>query len=197
MKKYYILLSLGLFLIIFTYLSRIYTQSNNLSTLDSLETSIIHSKEFKENKSLSSLALINKEPQQLSKDYLGIIKIQKLNLKLPLIESATIENLKKGVCHITSSKSIGSNGNCVIAGHRSYSLAKYFDDLDELAINDIVEIETFENNYSYKVFDKKVIEETELNYDSNFDNNQSYLTLMTCHPKIYLNKRLLIICKKN
>lgn len=67
---------------------------------------------------------------------IGILEIDKIDAKLPVTEGATVAQLKVSEGWLTQTARIGSVGNAVIAGHRSYQYGRHFNRLGELVIGD-------------------------------------------------------------
>jgi sortase A len=84
----------------------------------------------------------------------GILEIEKINLKLPVLLGATRENLKISLASVDYTGKPGQIGNYVIAGHRSRTYGRNFNRLDELEAGDIIEMNVGKNKYRYTVVDK-------------------------------------------
>ena len=94
--------------------------------------------------------------------------------------------LSKGVGQTTKSSLPGEEGLTILSGHN----AGLFNELFDLSKNDEVTIETVYGRFKYKVLDKKVINDTDVDeIYKDYD-----LVLYTCYPNdnIYGNKRLVI-----
>lgn len=122
---------------------------------------------------------------------LGRMLIEKINVDIPIVEGASAENLEISLGHLPGSSLIGEIGNTAIAGHRSHSYGYYFNRLDEMDVNDVIIIDTGEKTYKYIVYEKKVVEPTDLSV-LNRSKKHSILTLITCHP-LYSSKQRLIV----
>ncbi|OQB06361.1 MAG: Sortase family protein [bacterium ADurb.Bin212] len=108
--------------------------------------------------------------------------------------------LEKGVAHLKGSALPGKNGNVFIFGHSSYDVEKagqykeVFAKLDQLANGDVVEIQSQEARYTYKVIDKKIVNPNDVSVaGQNFSLKQ--LTLMTCWPIGSTEKRLVVVAE--
>lgn len=124
------------------------------------------------------------------KDVIGIITIPKINLEAAICEGIEIENLKYAVGHFPGTPLPEQKGNFCIAGHRSYTYGEFFNRLDELEIGDEIIVKTKTNEYKYKVYEKKVVEPSEI---SVLDNTKSsIITLVTCTPIRIATHRLII-----
>lgn len=71
-------------------------------------------------------------------DIIGIIEIQKLNLRYPILSETTDEFLKIAPCKFHGPE-INTNGNFCIAGH-NYDNGDFFSDIHLLGKNDVIDI---------------------------------------------------------
>lgn len=125
------------------------------------------------------------------KDVIGIINIDKINIKLPIKSYFNEEEFKSYAGHLPGTAKPGELGNCVIAGHRARTRGRLFNRLDELVIGDKILITFNSKIFEYKVIDIKIVEPTDISVLKVSD-NESILTLITCHP-IRTNTHRLII----
>ncbi len=132
-----------------------------------------------------------KEIQLKKAGVLGIIKIDKIKLKLPILEGATEKNLKKGAARIKGTSAIGEVGNVALAGHRSHTNGRFFNRLDELEVGDQIVIETDNKTYYYKIYKKIIVEPEDISV-LDHNNKDHILTLVTCHPLYKATERLII-----
>ena len=114
-----------------------------------------------------------------SGDVIGLIEIEALELKYPIVEGADSKQLAYGIGHIPDTAGIGSRGNCVLAGHRGSRYGTYFKYLNRLTEGDVVKITDKEGNvHLYEVVSSEVVGP----YD-NFvkaQGDKTELTLLTC-----------------
>ncbi len=113
---------------------------------------------------------------------IGIIQIEKIDLKFPIMEGTVAKVLNSGIGHITETAAIGTNGNCVLCGHHGSRYGTFFNRLTELAKGDEVEILDKEGNiHTYEVVDMF----TTHPYDNSIktQNDSEELTLFTCASK--------------
>lgn len=66
----------------------------------------------------------------------GILSISKIDARLPVTAGVSEEQLKISEGWVMQTAMIGSEGNAVIAGHRSYTYGKHFNRLGELEAGD-------------------------------------------------------------
>lgn len=121
----------------------------------------------------------------------GILKIDKINLKLPVLSGATQKNMRRSLASIENTGRPGEIGNYAVAGHRSRTYGRNFNRLDEIEIGDIIELNTNGGKFKYTVVEKLYVkpEETWVLEGNNKDRE---ITLITCHPMINPTHRLII-----
>lgn len=68
-----------------------------------------------------------------SGNVIGLIEIEALDLKYPIVEGADSKQLAYGIGHISDTAAVGSMGNCVLAGHRGSRYGTYFKYLNRLS----------------------------------------------------------------
>ena len=126
---------------------------------------------------------------------IGIVEIQAIELKLPIVEGVENSKLKVAVGHLPSSVQVGEEGNYIIAGHRNYTYGEMFNRLNEVKVGDIIHIKIIDGTvYEYKVYAITVVEPgSESLFDSN--DGQHKLTLLTCTPVRKATHRLLIMAE--
>ncbi len=122
---------------------------------------------------------------------LGVIKIKKIKVSVPIVEGVKNSNLRAGVGHMPGSAGLGQPGNCALAGHRSYTFGRYFNRLDEINIGDEFILMTKDREYKYIVFDKKVVLPTDVSVLKG-SKDESIATLITCTPIYVATHRLII-----
>lgn len=138
----------------------------------------------------------SKEPVEISDgDVIGLLEIPRLDLKTPVVEGASQENIEHAVGHLPSSGSIKNLGeihsNFAIAGHRTATYGKFFNRLDEMEVGDELILSARGSVYTYIVSEKKIIAPTEVEVTYPVK-DKSLITLITCHP-MYSNKQRLIV----
>ena len=129
------------------------------------------------------------EPDFLLSDYgidsaiLGYITIPKIDIKLPIYNGASKENMAKGAAYLanTSLPVGGDNTNCVIAAHTRYKGIHMFKRITELKTGDEIYITNFWETLVYKVCETKVIDPKD-SQNIYIQADRSLVTLSTCHP---------------
>ncbi len=114
-----------------------------------------------------------------SGDVIGLIEIEALERKYPVVEGANSKQLAYGIGHIPDTAAIGSKGNCVLAGHRGSRYGTYFKYLNRLSAGDTVKVMDKEGNvYLYEVVSWEVVGP----YDNSVKAQgiETELTLLTC-----------------
>lgn len=125
---------------------------------------------------------------------IGIVKIPKIKVNLPILEGATTRNMKVGAGWLPETSKLGEVGNTALAAHRSYTYGRFFNRLDELEIGDEIIIEANGREYLYTVFNKVVVEPTDRSVLAR-NKTDSILTLITCTPIKVATHRLIIQAK--
>ena len=119
----------------------------------------------------------------LDSDILGYITIPAIDIKLPIYNGASKENMAKGAAYLahTSLPVGGENTNCVIAAHTRYKSIYMFKRITELNVGDKIYITNFWETIVYQVVETKVIDPND-SQNIYIKANRSLITLSTCHP---------------
>lgn len=125
---------------------------------------------------------------------IGIMSIPKIELKTPIAEGADLDILKYAVGRMKSTGKLCEIGNAAVAGHRSHSFGVYFNRLDELAIGDVITVETKDKSLDYIVYDKLLVKPDEVSVLKG-SSKEKILTLITCDPVYNPTHRLIIHAK--
>ncbi|USG66610.1 class D sortase [Brevibacillus ruminantium] len=121
----------------------------------------------------------------------GILMIEKINLKLPILHGATDKNMKTTVASIANTGKAGEIGNYAIAGHRNYTYGRNFNRLDELEQSDTIIVDSGEGQFEYTVTEKLYVKPEEV-WVLEANNVDREITLITCHPMENPTHRLII-----
>ncbi|MCY6371369.1 class D sortase [Clostridium ganghwense] len=137
--------------------------------------------------------LKNEENKKIQKIYedATILKIDKINLYMPILEGETKENLRTTVCHMKNTGKLGEVGNYAIAGHRCYSYGRHFNRLDEVEVGDELIVFSMDKEYKYKVFKKFIVKPEEVGVLEG-NGKDKMITLITCTPIRVATHRLII-----
>ena len=119
----------------------------------------------------------------IDSDILGYITIPAIDIKLPVYNGASEENMAKGAAYLanTSLPVGGENTNCVIAAHTRYKGIHMFKRITELNVGDEIHITNFWETLVYKVVETKVIDPMD-SQNIYIKAGKSLVTLSTCHP---------------
>ena len=109
---------------------------------------------------------------------IGILKIDKLGLSLPLYHGDNLKILRHGVGHYAGSYFPGENGSIIIAGHNQKGT---FEKLPELVEGDQIVIEANYGTFTYEVESYKVVSEDDLDAWP-IQKDRELLILYTCWP---------------
>ena len=127
-------------------------------------------------------------------DALAVIRIDKLDILLPIYPSTREKYLRDGVGIIeTTDKPMSEAGTtCALAGHRGgYNEDDSFLHIDKLEEGDEIKITSAEEVLTYKVYEKEIIKPDDWS-KFNREEEKTKLVLMTCHPYPYDYERLLV-----
>lgn len=112
-------------------------------------------------------------------DVIGIIEIEAIGIRYPIVEGSGKSELAYAIGHISETAAIGEKGNCVLAGHNGSRNGAFFTDLNQIRVGDVV-ILTDKNGmeHEYELSKTFVIEP----YDNSIKNqmNNEEVTLLTC-----------------
>lgn len=122
---------------------------------------------------------------------LGIIEIKKIGVKLPILEGASLKNMKIAAGHITGTAFPGEAGNAAIAAHRSWTYGKMFNRLNEVKNGDEIVIQDKGHLYKYRVFNRMVVKPSNTSVLVGKPSERR-LTLITCTPLKTATHRLII-----
>lgn len=128
----------------------------------------------------------------------GVLRVPKMsNLEMPIFLGASKNNMSNGAAQLgqTSTPIGGNNTNCVLAGHRGWNGARYFLDIEQMEIGDMVYIENLWDTLSYKVSDIKIIYPDDID-EILIQKNKDMVTLITCHPYWASTYRYAVFCTR-
>lgn len=113
----------------------------------------------------------------ITEEIIGVLEIEKLEVKAPIKEGTNQEVLKYAIGHFEESDIW--NGNVALASHNRGSYAHYFKDIDKLENGDQLTYITSFGTRTYSVVEKVKISET--NWNKVLENiEENTLTLVTC-----------------
>jgi len=117
---------------------------------------------------------------------LGILTINKINLELPVLQSATPANLRIGAGLLDDGADIGEKGTAVLTAHRSHTFGRQFNRLDELDEGDEIMVTTRDKVYGYTVIKKEIVKPDAITVQGGGSEVKD-LVLITCHPMYSVN----------
>ena len=106
------------------------------------------------------------------------IQIDKIDVNLPVYFGDTLEILKKGVGHSSGSYFPGEGGSIIYMGHNSKKMFRRFSELQK---GNEIKVTTSYGEYTYKIYDMKLIKETELD-QLPIQRDKEILMVYTCYP---------------
>lgn len=124
---------------------------------------------------------------------IGILTIPKIEAQLPVTAGVSEEQLKVSEGWVTQSSPVGSKGNAVVAGHRSYTYGKHFNRLGELGIGDEILYADAEGvEMKFLVSEVRVVEPDDAEVFAPAPEGAAWLTLYTCTPVRTASHRLIV-----
>lgn len=111
-------------------------------------------------------------------DKYGTIRIDSINVNLPLYYGDNMEILSYGIGHYAGSYFPGEGGTIILAGHND---AGYLEKLSELKKGQIIVIETKYGTFKYEMDSNRIINENDLSAFP-IQNEKEMLIIYTCYP---------------
>ena len=106
------------------------------------------------------------------------IKIEKIDVDLPVYFGDDLNTLKKGVGHSSGSYFPGEGGSIIYMGHNSKDTFRRF---SELEIGDKIIVTTSYGEFEYVIYNYKIIHETDLE-ELPIQKEEEILMVYTCYP---------------
>ena len=110
----------------------------------------------------------------------GILRIAKIKVEVPILEGTDRLSLNRGVGHIAGTANPGEDGNVAIAGHRD----GFFRGLKDVSLGDAVEVASLHETETYIVDRIIVVDPSDVSILQ--PRMRSSLTLITCYPFHYI-----------
>lgn len=128
---------------------------------------------------------------------MGIIRIPKIKVSLPIYHTAGEEVMEEAVGHIPGSSLPVGGESChtVLCAHRDLSTAYLFHDLDKLEIGDTFTLTVLDETITYEVDRVTVVFPRQVD-ELAIEEGEDYCTLVTCHPHDSSTYRLLVRGKR-
>lgn len=124
---------------------------------------------------------------------IGILKIPKIDVNLPIYHGTEDKVLSSGVGHLSrTALPIGEkNTHSVLSSHRGLPSAELFRHLDQVKLGDFFYIQILDEKFAYKVKKIRRVLPNETDWITK-DPNNSIVTLLTCDPYMINTHRLLV-----
>lgn len=106
----------------------------------------------------------------------AVLRIPGIRMEVPVSPGTEEHVLQRGAGWIDGTAAPGSDGNVGIAAHRD----SHFRGLKDLAVGDLIELDTLERTRSYRVTGLSVVEPTDVHVLA--ETGEPVLTLVTCFP---------------
>jgi sortase A len=128
-----------------------------------------------------------------NRDVMGILAIDKLDVKLAIYHGTEEGTLQIGLGHIPgTSLPVGGDGtHSFITGHRGVPSSKLLTDLDKMSEGDLFVLYVMGETLTYQVDDIQTVEPHEME-SVQIDMDKDYCTLVTCTPYGINSHRLLV-----
>lgn len=106
------------------------------------------------------------------------LKIESIDVDLPIYFGESYSILKNGIGHDSSSYFPGEGGSIVYMGHNYKTFLRR---LPETTIGDIIKIETEYGDFEYKIYNTKIVNETDVS-EVPIQDKEEILMIYTCYP---------------
>ena len=106
------------------------------------------------------------------------LKIESINLELPVYYGASYTILKSGIAHDENSYFPGEGGSIILAGH---NFKTFLVNLPKVNLGDKIQLETTYGTFNYDVYDTQIVEETDVDKVP-IQEEKEILMIYTCWP---------------
>lgn len=124
----------------------------------------------------------------------AILIIDKIDLRLPVLEGATEKNMEKAAARIKETSQFGEIGNVGVAAHRVRKKGRLFNRLDEITVGDQIIVKQKGEEFIYTVFNTDRVTPDDVSV-LNRNSTDKILTLITCDPIVNPTHRLIVHAK--
>ncbi|WP_106766742.1 class D sortase [Paenibacillus faecalis] len=121
----------------------------------------------------------------------GILMIEKINLRQPILRGATTNHLNISVASVENTGKAGEVGNYAVAGHRNRTYGRNFNRLDEMKKGDKIQVNNGEEQFEYTVTEKLYVKPEEV-WVLEPNGKDKEITLITCHPMVNPTHRIIV-----
>ena len=124
---------------------------------------------------------------------MGYIKIQKIDVMLPIYHGIDESTLQTSIGHLEESSLPvgGMNTHSMLSGHRGLPSARLFTDLDKLREGDTFTMTILNETLTYEVDHIWIVEPSDMSHLT-IEDGKDYCTLITCTPYGINTHRLLV-----
>lgn len=128
---------------------------------------------------------------------MGIMRIPKLKVSLPIYHTTKDTVLQVGIGHyVGSSLPVGGLGtHCILSGHTGLPSAKLLTDVDQMEIDDQFYIDVLGDTLAYQVYNIQTVLPEEVD-SLNVSPEKDDVTIVTCTPYGINSHRLLVTGKR-
>lgn len=143
--------------------------------INAFEQTIIHDTDA----ALEISDIDSDEKIKMGEGVIGIIEIESIGIRYPIIEGTSDETLNSGIGHLSETAAIGEKGNAVLCGHNGSRKGEFFTHLSQTNIGDEVTImDPSGNTHRYRIADSYIVDAYDTDIKAQSDNEE--LTLFTC-----------------
>lgn len=138
------------------------------------------------------------ETNSTDENIIGILKIPKMKVEIPIYQGTSEEHLQKGAALLknTSMPLGGVSTNSVIAAHRGgYEGEAMFKDIEKLVKGDCIYVRNDWETLTYVVEKTEIIEPDEIEKVM-IQEGKDMITLITCHPYPTNKQRYLVYAQR-
>lgn len=135
--------------------------------------------------------VVEREP--LPGDAIAKIEIPAIGVSEYVVEGTGTDDLRKGPGHYPETPLPGGRGTAAIAGHRT-TYGAPFRDIDKLRRGQLIVIETPTADYTYRVTDNRVVDDSDLSVLAPAGHRQ--LVLSACHPLYSAAQRVIVLARQ-
>lgn len=126
---------------------------------------------------------INEEEKKLTHypyygEQYGRVKIESIDVDLPLFYGDSLNILKNGIGHSQFSYFPGEGGSILCMGHNYKTMLRRFSDLQ---IDDIIHVTTDYGEFNYKIYDMRILNETDVD-QAPIQKEKEIFMIYTCYP---------------
>ena len=204
---------IGLLVLLYPSLSNFYNEKHQSKAIVAYEDLLLNYHEEDYKKIINEANIYNNKLKQLKeplttkntiKNYnetlningdgmMGYLTINKIKVELPIYHGTSEKVLSHAVGHVEgTSLPVGGIGtHSVLSAHRGLPSSKLFTDLDKLEVGDTFTITVLNQIFTYEV-DKIVIVKPNDTSNLKIEENEDYVTLLTCTPYGINTHRLLV-----